>query len=538
MKGKIKIEEIGKNATFNIKFSEVTKTFGISTLFRNQKELLLPDLYDLRDRALLMINNQQNWSENEGFLNSVLSENLKKIYDIFISSIESLNNIITNMDLSFENGYPIDKLYQKKDLCIKDQDNKEILEFEKHILIECEKWQAAVIAINKKHKIMNYFWGKELINVPEMLRNKDKKVMEHLYFVNPNISKMKIEDLPEYFHIEKNPIKELEVMAKYLENLFSKIPGPQKIHIKNENQMKTTLDDITEKIVVVKVESYKYYINGFLIFLRDYDNYFPLANQVLFCNFNTSWQELRSFLFRLVFNPMKQFYTLIGPERLNFENQDRFLNCYQTLLEEFQEHFVKLAIITNDPNSHIVYNLYSNKHIKIVKFENSRDILREDCCKELILNWEKNVTLVTSAYSGLGKTTYIKNSNKENNLPMIRYSISNCDGFSVLAHQLKIIKKKIVNTNKNLDIHFDILNSNNDEYINEFLFNFIFLKVFKFDDFIFTTENVKNFYIEIANTFKEQLRQRIYFASLFENFKNNMINDFDVTYFSLNGSYL
>ena len=516
-----------------IRFSETNNTFAISTLFKKQKELSLLDLYDLRDRALLLINNQQNWSENEEFLHSVLSENLKHIYEVFISSIESLNNIVMYMNSSHENGYPIDKLYQNKHLSITDKDNKEILDFENRISIECQEWQAAVIATNKKHKIMNHFWGKELITIQEMLRYQDVKLFEHFYFVNPNICQFKISDLPEFNYTKSTPIQELEELASYLENLFFKIPPPGKTCIQKAN--KITLDDNSEKIIVVKVENYKYYINGLLIFFRDFDHHFPLANQVLFCTSSTSWQELRSFLFRLVFNPGKQFYALIGPERLNFENQDLFLNLYFTLLGEFLEHFVKLAIITNDPNSHIVYNITCDKQIKVLKFENSRDILRDECCKELVSIWEKNITLVTSAYSGIGKSTFIKTSNKEKNIPLIKYSISNCDGFSVLAQQLKRIKEEFVCRKTNLDIHFDVLHSNNDESLNEFLFIFIFLKVFKINDLVFTAENVEHFYIEIANTFNEKLRQRIYFASLFEHFKNDMIKEFDVSYFSLNG---
>ena len=499
--------------------------------------LTLVDLYDLRDRALLMINNQQKISENQdNFKTPVNNENLKSIYEVFINSIESLNNIIIDLNIIYENGFPIDKLYGDISLRINDQDNHEILEFEKIISVECNEWEKNLIELNKKHHILNFFCGKELIKVQELLKKKGQKLIEHLYFVNPNVSMININELPNYPILNKSTqIQELELMANYLEEVFKKIPAAinSKIPILNSNKDNLNLQNKSEKIILVKVESYTYYISGLLVFFREYDSHFPLANQVFFCTQSTSWQELRSFLFRLVFNPEKQFYALIGPERLNFENQDLFLKFYNNLLKEFQNHFVKLAIITKDPNCHIVNNVNDSTLIKIEKFQNhSGDILKEACSKDLISNWEKNVTTVISAYSGLGKTVHIKNSNKSRNTPLVKYPISNCEEFSTFAQQLEKTIGKIDKSKQNYEIYFDILHSNNDEVINEFLFIFIFLKVFKINDCVFTTENVKHFYIEIANTFNEQLRQRIYLASYFRTY---FIEKFDISKFTMTG---
>jgi hypothetical protein len=70
-------------------------------------------------------------------------------------------------------------------------------------------------------------------------------------------------------------------------------------------------------------------------------------------------------------------------------------------------------------------------------------------------------------------------------------------------------------------MHFDVNYSNNDETLNEFLFQIALLNVFKINDYIydyiFITPSYKHFYIEISNTHENHLKNQIYFEQLISN---------------------
>jgi hypothetical protein len=262
--------------------------------------------------------------------------------------------------------------------------------------------------------------------------------------------------------------------------------------------------------------------------------------KVLFCNASTGWQELKSFLYRLTKNENKELFALIGPERLDFEHQDLFIENLVKLSENYKtgKRFIKLALISSDGKNHIHNILSQNflKNIKLVSYSN-KDIIKSNYIKELTESWQKNQTLVTSFYSGLGKSTYIKNKTnmikQGKKVYLIHHTISDCANFITLAERFrKRIKEYRIDTEKYVyNIHFDILNSNQDESLNEFLFMAIFFKVFKVNDYTITTWYADHFYVEIANTFKEVLREQVYIGQLFTNVE---INEFDIQKFQVN----
>jgi hypothetical protein len=262
--------------------------------------------------------------------------------------------------------------------------------------------------------------------------------------------------------------------------------------------------------------------------------------KVLFCNASTSWQELKSFLYRLTRNENKELFALIGPERLDFENQDLFLENLAKLTESYkaEKRFIKLALISSDGKNHI-HNILSQNFLKNIKLVNysKQEIIKSNHIKELIESWQKNQTLVTSFYSGLGKSTYIKNKTnmikQEKTVCLINHTISDCANFITLAKQFrKKMNEYKINTEKFVyNIHFDILSSNQDESLNEFLFMAIFFKVFKVNDYTITTWYADHFFVEIANTFKEVLREQVYIGQLFTNIE---INEFDIQKFQVN----
>jgi len=519
---KIKIIEIATNSEFNLKFSN--DAFSLTTLFRGKKVLSLNDLFDLRDRALLMTHNQMNSAENFQNIGKENIKELKCLYDNFIKSVELLNSIVNYMNQSYINGYPIDEFYPIISLKIKNKNFNEILEFERTVSDECSKWQKDLVELQKKYNILNYFWGRHFILLVKHLSTKSDmpRLKEHLNFINANITELKDENFPPFPIVKSaSPIEKVELLGKYLTELFSKVSAHKKIQISQCDQTKN------EVIILIKTDHYRYYLNAMLLCYRDNDKCFPISNQVLFCNSSTTWQELRSFLFRLVNNEHKVLHALIGPERLEFENQDLFLKNFQKLAQIIGNRFIKLALISYENGCHI-YSILSNSYIpgvRVEKYQNNKEVINFSVAQGLIQKWQTCQTIVTSKYSGLGKSTLIRKKSKQSHL--ITHSISNSENFQSLSENFYQVMKRN-RMHHSVSLHLDIFSSNNDQTLNEFLFMLIFFRIVKVRGYMLTTYKVNHFYIEIANSFQESLLDRIYVGLLCEKIH---IDEFDIDEF-------
>ena len=539
---KIKILELGCNAKFEIFFNENNKKFDLKTYFRKKRELNLSDLYDLRDRALLMLNNQKTAQDYIGEENNndlvAAADNLeesKRISEIFINSIELLNNIVYSMNLNYENGFPMNEFYNRHFLHIKNEKNNEIKEFDENISKIAESWNEALTLAMKECRFLSYFWGRELFKIEEYLRNPGeqnfKKLVQHLCFANSNaqtLTRVKLQKYPEIK--DKTPFERIKILANYLFNLFSKVPEEGLIPMIVQN---TIADPIISKndeyvnenqIIYVKIDSPRY-LNALLICYRDLIGYYPVLNQLLFCNSSTTLQEIKSFLFRISNSHDKMLlFSVIGCERLNFELQDLFLDYFHKIFKDYHPTcFLRLLVITCDDTCHIINNLNHllDQNIKLVKFQNYKDVLKCSIAKDLVKNWKQNITIVSSKYAGLGKSTTIENEFKKKDgdgFKLIKYPISECENFLVVGERLNKIMSGFEKENQaSLLMHFDIRYSNNDEILNEFLFQITLLNLFKTNDLIFFTPTIKHFYIEIANTYKNSLKNQVYFEQLVSN---------------------
>ena len=153
----------------------------------------------------------------------------------------------------------------------------------------------------------------------------------------------------------------------------------------------------------------------------------------------------------------------------------------------------RLAIISDDDSNHIVNNLshLSDQNIKLIKFQNYKDILKSSISKELVSNWKKNITIVTSTYSGLGKSTMIEYQVKKKfgiNFKTVKHPISHCESFLVIAEILSKTMSEYEEED-HLIMHFDVSYSDNDETLNEFLFQIALLNIFRMSITCFLGKN-------------------------------------------------
>jgi hypothetical protein len=289
---KVKILEMARNSEFKIEFETKTQSFNLTTLFKGKKKLSLNDLYDLRDRALLMINNQSNSIDNYYDISQENIEESKRLNRLFIKSVELLNDIVTYLNQSFKNGYPVDELHGTIKLNVKNKNNDEIVKFEELISKEYSEWQEQLKLMLGKYSILSYFWGREILILQDLFIKKDiRRIKNHLYFINSNILNLEDDLFPPYPVKESYsaaPIKRLQILAEHVCRIFDKLPPAPRIEIKSRNNSYSDYsleESRQEQIILIKTSHYKYYVNALIVCFRDYEKHFPLSNQVNFVYF-------------------------------------------------------------------------------------------------------------------------------------------------------------------------------------------------------------------------------------------------------------
>ena len=515
------ILELGKNAEFEIEFDNKTEKFSIKT-FRKHREFDLNDLNDLRDRAYLMANNRKKGSDYLKKENEDNLEESKEIFHVFISSIDLLNNIVSLCNLIHENGYPdIVKEICKQKLNIVDKYNRSLVNFIALFKQKQDYWNKVLNECTSKYSCMCYFWGKEILQLEDCLIKKNiRGLTNKLKYANLNALEKNASEYinsNQYPSIEKKNLNErLEILSEYIDKLLKSIPKEEPISIPNLSDK--IVDNYFEKnkhnVICVKCEP-ELYLNALLISFSDLIGFYPKLNQLLFCSSHTTLQEVKSFFKRMQNQSNnKSMFAAIGVERLGFELQ----SFYADLCKEITitGHKIKHIVITCDENSHVMNFLKQSSQMKKsfnLKNYYNKLINDSDSIKDICYEWRQNITLVTSAYAGLGKSTQIEKTVFDTygeNAKILKFPIYDYESL-----EKNLTKFKDLNENENLIYHLDITHSNNNnELMNEFLFQFIFLRMFKKNNQVFPTNQVKHFYVEISNSFKNKLFEQIYFTKL------------------------
>ena len=107
---------------------------------------------------------------------------------------------------------------------------------------------------------------------------------------------------------------------------------------------------------------------------------------------------------RCLLNPLK-LYTILHPELLSLDNQIKLKLKLQENYQNSSSNFL-FAVVTNDLDSHFVNHLRYQVEIPIIKVL-SYQILEKNKLKTLIKKIDNSITVYTSEYVGLGKSTQI-----------------------------------------------------------------------------------------------------------------------------------
>ena len=345
----------------------------------------------------------------------------------------------------------------------------------------------------EKDEFIRLFYDKQFIQLYNLMKNKKISQLKNLIFfifakeIN-NLDQNRLENEDENFD------KRLQYISDFLK--ANKI-SPQELY--KTNSIKMNSNKLNEKNVYLKSFHNDEYESISLEIFYELTGNLPSYSNILIYNEETIEEEILSFIFRVIKCESKSLFVLI----LNEDNSINKEKKYKYLFDVIKKYII------HKNNKSIFLILFSDKN-KIIfdnikEYEPFPDIRCNDVEKNNIKNILKNISIVLSDSCGLGKTNYIK-SNKEKDETYIIFPLG---GYLDRNKLIDRLNQDIGNEEeKKYIIHIDLYDTIFDQMLKEFLFKFLILKYYGYNDRIFSYNYTKvKIKIEIPNSYFDYLNK-------------------------------
>ena len=460
------------NAKYTINNSSINKDFE--------------EILDLRDIALLRKKDQ-----NEDLYFSVC--------EIFANIINDIQEILDILNIIYSKGYNEELKYTINVVdgyCVgfknDNTNNMNDLKFIIQELNQIKYTQNQIVQdVYERNPVARLLYGKQFEFINYICKNNDYENNNNVYnllkYITQNNNNKNVK-LIEMIN-ESNSLNGMyENVNIYLDKLFdvnsinlSKIYKSSFLKNKYRNNKGILIHSCSLGEIETSTINLSLYLTG----------NFPIAQTVLYCNSSTSEEKIISFLYRCILCDLNILFILIKPEVLDI-NKKRLLIQLLKILYQNNPYRMKACLL-------IIYakeNKTKEVIIEMEKLTNTKRILSGDYIADKYIF--PDVEIFSSEFSGLGKSTLIKNkfiSERNKNYEYIYFPIAgNINRREIIERLLELSKKKIL-------LHLDMNDSYNIELIREFLFSFLILKYFSENENIFFYGDEIKIKIEIPNSF-------------------------------------
>ena len=385
----------------------------------------------------------------------------------------------------------------------------------------------------KENEYFRLVYEKQLYRLFKRTKRKDKDISSYVrFFTNGESTK---DDVPlfesvfngpfEVYKYYREAIKEnFTLISKYIENIF-KVNG-------------TSLEKLYENIEIkeksltgiFKCNINKYNVDTFIIkmFLK-LTNSFPIAQNILLTNNETSAGEIYSFMYRAIKCRFHTLFIISISDDFSIQNLNIMTNLLNRIVSEMKrENIIKtigdlkpcILFITHNQNllgnsidfpkevedlqphwigdeSKLEYDLgdVSSKSSKSNEKSQSQTLIQTQAISEIY----NSVKVYTSDCCGLGKSFLIKKEIKNNGEDYHYLGIGDDITKDDLFRKLKRFFKIELKGKEKVGIHLDLFYTKNTPLMQYFLFAFLITKLFQVNDNILYIPKKFNIYVEITN---------------------------------------
>ena len=425
-------------------------------------------------------------------------------YKDFIELISGLENIYIILNNLYNNGYFNDieimiEITNSNNILTMTTSSNFIKEEKKMNIQEAVSFLTNILneLLNsqkiayKNNKIIRYIYGKQFNYLYKYLNKKsDDENNDNYYiyqifkFITNNTAKEIIED---YIWVKGSD--EYEDVINNCTNYF------EKLLILNE----ISLDKIYENNIIksnIEFEKYRGLFSYSCIDLgkeifqlyKYLTGNSPNAQNILFCNKEMTNGEITAFLYRAILCDFHSCFIIGGIELLELNTKKYLINLLNSILYEING-IMNSCLIFISINQNIDINTYL-KTIKCKKFDSN---IKNEIEIQLI-NDSDNIKIISSEKGGLGKSKKIKSNIINNNRNYIYFPLG-----GLLKREDIIERLKKLPIRKGSSIHLDLFDTDNIDIMEEFLFWFIIIKLYKVNEDFFYLLNDTEIQIELPN---------------------------------------
>ena len=486
----------------------------------------LSDLHDLRSRALLIVSSQSIH----------FNEKSKDIdFEDFITQVNLLTEIWTLLTKLCASGYlKYQNFYQRIKTTHGLKTTRDSL---KHDL---ENWENELKTAREKFYFLNYYYSNQICTLYNFLINSSKVISDDvlplIHFVDRTITEQQLELLKESLKTSQEsdlnitPNLLLSTVGQTLEKIFEESqPAPKPMSNDDQTQSFKKLEDrvIEGEIFVAALELESPLTAHVLLALYESTSKaFPEPYQIVFCSFQTTWEEIHLLLKKCFTHSERRFherlFCIVNVELLTNELQFKLVNEIKRKQKFYQYGDCQLALICcGGDHHHVVQQFAQNSH----HISGMSNLTLSRCLKS---GWP-DVKMITSSLPGLGKTEHIKDEVLEKSMNVATFSISGPFKPCKLIKRLKELKLQTYHC-----LHLDIGEVSDPLLLDTFLFQLIVTGMVSAGDQFYHLPT-RHIYIEIANTLNDTLRESLVVSKYFtrvhlewQNYKNLLVSN-DIT---------
>ena len=472
-------------------------TFKIQYNNNNEEYKIIDinELKELRYKIFMSSTNTNLLSSNYSKIhNRISKEDITNQFVNIIDNIKQLNNTLNSL---IKSGYPFIKNIVLKirnsivyDESVKNKTLPKIIEEYKNINKQFKK---AIKNGYRTKPLLRLFFGYQFIQIFENLKeDKDINIVKNLVkYVTLN--KIKDYDI-EYENDDENENECLSNINTYLTNLFYK----NQVNINdiyNINKISDNIELSPGLYRKIKPSNYSDLTVEIITLYNSLTGNLPTVNALLFCNEETSLEQIKAFLYRAIFCERPVLFVIANMEYLSlsinqstikflkklYKLKDKVIDSYLVFFYEKVDSGLSRDIEKLIPEKN---SLNNNYYFQLMK-------------RNKIIN---EVIVYSSLHSGYGKTTEIV------------YKVKECRGiYCYLPIGGDFTREYIIKILENLDLskkdskkiylHLDLSDTDKDELINEILFKLIILRYLDSIDKIFYLNHDIQIIIEIPKGF-------------------------------------
>ena len=289
-------------------------------------------------------------------------------------------------------------------------------------------------------------------------------------------------------NIENN----IEKISLFLEKIFENNITVESILSNNELRNKNYKGFYT---IEIQKQSYEIEILKWYVKLT---NNLPLPFTLLICTYDTSIEELTSFLYRALYCEYNILFFLQNIEDLPNEQRKIIISMLRNkkIINNMKSSLIISFYSQNDDICKSIIKLEGHKVLKEVG-KGMKDSDIEKNIEKLI----NKVYTVSSNSSGVGKTFYIKSKAKTDNLNYLYFPIGGSYNKEDVIKRLNQLNNEIY-LDKTL-LHLDISETDNDYLTREIIFSFAILYKYGHNDNTVCLSKDLFLYIEIPYGFSD-----------------------------------